>query len=85
LDAFTYHTEYGLKPSFAKPSVPDDEGLHFITGVETPAYDKPSVPDETPAATRSYFTSSDLKRHDNVLTAKQAREEAPLGNKYCTA
>jgi len=49
LDASTYHTDYGLKPSFAKPSVPDDEGLHFLTGVETPAYDKPSVPDETPS------------------------------------
>gem|GEM_PF-4912475 len=48
--------EYGLKPSFVKPSVPDDDGLHFLTGVETPAYDKPSVPDETPVATNSRIT-----------------------------
>jgi len=45
LDASNYNTDYGLKPPFAKPSVPDEDGSYFLTGVETPAYDKPSVPD----------------------------------------
>ena len=72
MDASSYKTDYGLKPSFVKPSVPDDDGLYFLTGVETPAYDKPSVPDETPVATSSVLEQFDLKHHDNVSTAKRS-------------
>ena len=52
----TFGHEGGLKPSFNKPSVPDERLLRFLTGVETPAYDKPSVPDEASAESISFGT-----------------------------
>gem|GEM_PF-2737450 len=65
LEASSCKIDCGLKPSFAKPSVPDDDDSYFLTGVETPAQDKPSVPDETGVE------ETDLKLHDNVSTLFQ--------------
>jgi len=76
LEASSYKIDCGLKPSFAKASVPDDDGSYFLTGVEISAQDKPSVPDETAVE------ETDLKLHDNVSTLFQlpseARAEVPL-------